>query len=81
MARIDRTTRAALRRLQSVIQSAGGTVLGVVATGSSPRAHGYGYGYGYNPPKRSRRAARKARKAAESTAPPAPAAPRDRVDV
>jgi len=80
VARLNRSTRAAIRRLQAVVGSAGGTALGVVATGSSPRAHGYGYGYGYAGPKRrERRRTRKAEKKQSATAPPLP--PRDTVDV
>lgn len=78
IARVNRSTRAALKRLQQVVESASGTVLGVVATGTSPRTHGYGYGYGYAEPKKRR--GRKARKAATHDEPAAPA-PRDTVDV
>jgi capsular exopolysaccharide synthesis family protein len=79
IARVNRSTRAAVRRLQTVITSASGTALGIVATGISPREHGYGYGYGYaQPSRRQRRAARKTAK----HAPPTPALPpRDPVDV
>jgi polysaccharide biosynthesis transport protein len=45
--RMNRSSRAAVRRLQKVITSARGAVLGVVATGSTPAAGGYGDGYGY----------------------------------
>ena len=45
--RIDTTTRQAVRRLVSVVETAGGSPLGVVATGvRSTRLYGYGYGYG-----------------------------------
>jgi succinoglycan biosynthesis transport protein ExoP len=81
VARVNRSTRVAIRRLLSVIASASGTTLGVVATGTSPRTHGYGYGYG--PRKHGRRAARRERKAAKKVPPAAapPPLPRDPVDV
>ncbi len=40
--RMDRTSRASVRRLQKMIASAHGTVLGAVATGSGAVARGYG---------------------------------------
>ena len=48
--RMNRSSRAAVRRLQKVISSAGGRLMGVVATGSVKTAGGYGnrYGYYYN---------------------------------
>ena len=83
VARVNRTTKAAVRRLHRVIDAADATLLGVVATGTSPRiGYEYGYGYGYAPANATRKekramrkAARKAEKAAEARAPtPAPAA-------
>ena len=47
VARINETSKDAVRRLQSVIASAGGAVLGAVATGASATALYGGYGYGY----------------------------------
>ncbi len=47
--RMDRTSRAAVRRLQKMIESAQGTVLGAVATGTGNLARAYGgYVYGYD---------------------------------
>ncbi len=47
--RMDRTSRAAVRRLQKMIASAQGTVLGAVATGTGTLARAYGgYVYGYD---------------------------------
>jgi len=47
--RMDRTSRAAVRRLQKMIVSAQGTVLGAVATGTGTLARAYGgYVYGYD---------------------------------
>jgi capsular exopolysaccharide synthesis family protein len=43
--RMNRSSRAAVRRLHKVIASAGGTVMGVVATGTVSAAGGYGRGY------------------------------------
>lgn len=45
--RMNHSSRAAVRRMQKVIASANGTVVGVVATGSSATAGGYGDGYRY----------------------------------
>ena len=46
---MDRTSRAAVRRLQKMIASAQGTVLGVVVTGSGAAAGGYAaYRYAEN---------------------------------
>ena len=43
--RVNETTKDALRRLTKVVLTAGGTLLGVIATGA--RGSGlYGYGYG-----------------------------------
>jgi capsular exopolysaccharide synthesis family protein len=42
--RLNRSARAAVRRIQKVAASAGATVLGVIATGSG-RGTGYGYDY------------------------------------
>ncbi len=47
--RMDRTSRASVRRLQKMIVSAQGTVLGAVATGTGTLARAYGgYVYGYD---------------------------------
>jgi len=47
VARLNRTTRDALRRTSQVITAAGGTVIGAVVTGAHA-GEGYGYyGYGY----------------------------------
>ena len=47
--RMDRTSRAGVRRLQKMIVSAQGTVLGAVATGTGTLASAYGgYVYGYD---------------------------------
>ncbi len=72
IARLNRSTKAAIRRLQKVVEAASGTILGVVVTGASARS-GYEYGYGYSiaaEPRKSRRARRAERKAAKSQ--PAP---------
>lgn len=53
VARLNRSTKPAVRRLQQVITAASGTILGVVVTGSSAR-EGYEYGYGYAPPPKRR---------------------------
>jgi capsular exopolysaccharide synthesis family protein len=76
--RMNRSSRAAVRRLQKVIGSAGGTVMGVVATGSVRTAGGYGNRYGYyyaknqngrgsRPPLSRRRRSATRRHAASST--------------
>jgi Mrp family chromosome partitioning ATPase len=63
VARLNRTTRAGIRRLQKIITSASGTILGVVATGA-PTRFGYdGYGYGYNDSRARKRADKQMRKA------------------
>ena len=47
--RMDRTSRASVRRVQKMIVSAQGTVLGAVATGTGTLARAYGgYVYGYD---------------------------------
>ncbi len=47
--RMDRTSRASVRRLQKMIASAQGIVLGAVATGTGTLARSYGgYTYGYD---------------------------------
>jgi capsular exopolysaccharide synthesis family protein len=64
VARLNRTTRAGIRRLQKIITSANGTILGVVATGA-PTRFGYdGYGYGYGDSRARKRADKQMRKAA-----------------
>jgi capsular exopolysaccharide synthesis family protein len=70
VARLNRTTKAAVRRLHRVITAANGTILGVVATGASSRAgYEYGYGYGYAPAQDGQGSRRSRRKAA-ATSPP-----------
>ena len=49
IARVNETSKDAVKRLQSVIDNAGGTVLGSVATGTASTALYGGYGYGYTP--------------------------------
>ncbi|HTN24547.1 MAG TPA: AAA family ATPase [Solirubrobacteraceae bacterium] len=53
VARLNRSTKSAVRRLQQVVAAASGTILGVVVTGASARG-GYEYGYGYAPPPKRR---------------------------
>ena len=48
IARVNETSKDAVKRLQSVIANAGGTVLGSVVTGTASTALYGGYGYGYN---------------------------------
>lgn len=52
IARLNRSTKSAVRRLQQVITAASGTILGVVVTGASARG-GFEYGYGYAPAPKS----------------------------
>jgi Mrp family chromosome partitioning ATPase len=61
IARLNRSTRAGIRRLQKTIMAASGTLLGVVATGAPARGgyDGYGYGYGYKDSRSRRRAEKK----------------------
>jgi capsular exopolysaccharide synthesis family protein len=68
IARLNRSTRAGIRRLQQIITSANGTLLGVVATGAPSRGgyDGYGYGYGYKDSRARRRAERKQLRKVES---------------
>lgn len=47
IARVNETSKDAVKRLQSVIANAGGTLLGSVATGTAASASYGGYGYGY----------------------------------
>ncbi len=50
IARLNRSTKVAIRRLQKVIEAASGTILGVVVTGATARGgHEYGYGYSIAP--------------------------------
>jgi len=59
VARLNRTTRAGVRRLQKIITAASGTLFGVVATGA-PTRFGYdGYGYGYKDSRARKRAIKK----------------------
>lgn len=48
VARINETSKDAVRRLQSVIANAGGVLLGTVVTGATATALYGGYGYGYH---------------------------------
>jgi Mrp family chromosome partitioning ATPase len=52
IARVNETSKDAVKRLSSVISTAGGTLLGAVATGVTSTAGygGYGYGYGQSAP-------------------------------
>jgi capsular exopolysaccharide synthesis family protein len=59
IARLNRTTRAGVRRLQKIIESADGTLLGVVATGAPNSSRYDGYGYGYKDSRARKRAERK----------------------
>lgn len=60
VARLNRSTRAGIRRLQRIIEAARGTLLGVVATGAPNRGGYDGYSYGYG--ERDSRARRKSQK-------------------
>jgi Mrp family chromosome partitioning ATPase len=62
VARLNRTTRASIRRLQKIITSASGTLLGIVATGVQTRFGYDGYGYGYNDSRSRKRAEKRLRK-------------------
>jgi capsular exopolysaccharide synthesis family protein len=68
VARLNRSTKSAVRRLQQVVEAASGTILGVVVTGGSARGHEYGYGYAPLP-KPSRRERRRAARAKNHDAP------------
>jgi receptor protein-tyrosine kinase len=75
IARLNRSTRAGIRRLQKIITAASGNMLGVVATGAPSRGgyDGYGYGYGYKDSRARKRADKKLRKmeqAADESEPP-----------
>ena len=67
IARVNETSKDSIKRLQTVIANAGGTLLGSVVTGTAVNASygGYGYGYRQEPPSRNGR----------SPVPPAPARP------
>ncbi len=65
IARLNRSTKSAVRRLQQVVDSASGTLLGVVVTGASARG-GYEYGYGYAPARAPRVSRRQRRKVARN---------------
>lgn len=81
IARLNRSTKSAIRRLQQVITAASGTILGVVVTGASARG-GDEYGYGYAPApkhrrsllKRSARTARRSRRKKKHDVPAEPQA-------
>jgi Mrp family chromosome partitioning ATPase len=47
VSRLEQTPREAIARATEVAVSAGGRVLGTVATGAKQPGDGYGYGYGY----------------------------------
>jgi len=47
VARVNETSKEAVKRLQTLIANAGGTLLGTVATGTAASALYGGYGYGY----------------------------------
>ena len=47
VSRLEQTPREAITRAIEVASSAGGRVLGMVATGAKQAGDGYGYGYGY----------------------------------
>jgi capsular exopolysaccharide synthesis family protein len=47
VSRLEQTPREAITRAIEVASSAGGRVLGMVATGAKQAGEGYGYGYGY----------------------------------
>ena len=47
VSRLEQTPREAITRAIDVASSAGGRVLGMVATGAKQAGDGYGYGYGY----------------------------------
>ena len=47
VSRLEQTPREAVTRAIDVVSSAGGRVLGMVATGAKQAGDGYGYGYGY----------------------------------
>jgi Mrp family chromosome partitioning ATPase len=70
VARLNRSTRAGIRRLHKIITAANGTLLGVVATGAPARGGYDGYGYGYNDSRARRRAEKKLRKSAPDGAAP-----------
>jgi hypothetical protein len=70
VARLNRTTRAGIRRLQKIITSANGTLFGIVATGA-PTRFGYdGYGYGYKDSRARKRAIRKSKSSTEQAQSP-----------
>lgn len=78
VARVGRTTKAAIRRLQQIISTASGVSLGVVATGTRAREgyEGYSYGYYDNGGGPSWLARRRARREAGPDEIPPPAVPR-----
>jgi capsular exopolysaccharide synthesis family protein len=47
VSRLEQTAREAITRAIEIASSAGGRVLGMVATGAKQPGDGYGYGYGY----------------------------------
>jgi capsular exopolysaccharide synthesis family protein len=78
VARLSRTTRSAIRRLQQIVGTANGVLLGAVATGTRDREgyEGYSYGY-YEHGGSSWRGRRRARREARNKVPvPPPEIPR-----
>jgi capsular exopolysaccharide synthesis family protein len=58
LARLDQSPRDAIRRMVQICATAGGRVLGVVATGGADKSgasYGYGYGYGLEGESKRRR--------------------------
>ncbi|HEV2777074.1 MAG TPA: polysaccharide biosynthesis tyrosine autokinase [Solirubrobacteraceae bacterium] len=47
LVRMKRTNRHAVKRSLEIIELAGGSIFGLVATGAAEDESGYGYGYGY----------------------------------
>jgi capsular exopolysaccharide synthesis family protein len=78
IARLNRSTRAGIRRLQKIITAANGTLLGVVATGAPSRGGYDGYGYGYKDSRQRKRAERKHLRKAEAAKESEPASARQR---
>lgn len=78
LARLDHSPRDAIRRMVQICATAGGRVLGVVATGGagkSSASYGYGYGYGYGDEPKRRRGRRRSGSPSNGGAQNAPGAP------
>lgn len=74
LVRLDKTPRDAIRRMLQVVESAGGNVLGIVATDGKRRiSGGYGYGYGYGGYGYGRQSGRKSKRAPDEAPAAAPA--------